>query len=848
MASINTSRRSPPSSPSIAPDKSPKKLGHSFTFPLSLHHPKTPSSTSGSLTSKFQTLKDKVLSPQGSSATATLVKRTSSLKPTALRITSSIPRRNLGPGAAPVPTRKKGVSYAMDVAEVTSVDEPRDNNLVLPLSMHSLLPESVSSFTTTHSPISDQENAIPVPDRLTKLANATNPGYIPPELINGLPMMRITHKKRRLREFRIDPNTFELSWDSKASSRCSIDFIEDIREGEEAKYYRESLKVSSALSSRWATILYNFQKDNRSKPRLLHIVAQSMEDFRLFLGTLKRLALYRQAIGKVPGLPQEALLEDWNKRASPLANTSEEYVTIDGVQEILHKFYIYCSKRYISERFEAVNANGSGQLTFSEFEKLIQLLKARPEIKGIFDQHADLTLPCSGARGLSREALFAFCQNVQKITSTELELQRMFDKFSYEEDGCTAVVLDGFSQILLSETHMPFATSAIEDLTQPLTEYFISSSHNTYLVGRQLAGESSIEPYIQVLEDSCRCLEIDCWDGDDGPIVNHGRTFTSSVSFESVIEAINHYAFRSSSLPVILSLEIRCNVENQNKMVDIMKKHFEEKLVTEPLDNSGVVPSPLQLQNRILIKVKAAGSQNATFSSLTGSSGASINIVGSGNSNSNTGLIGGNSTNSKLGLSNFRASTGNSNGILSSSSMTTATATTTTTTTSTNTEGSEKEEDSRRLRSRRKNKETAALAAASDAKDLISTSASSASSASLSSSASSKRHISEKLGSLGVYLQGIKFRNFSLPVSKTYNHCFSLSELKINAMIKDMTAHAQLVKHNKKYFLRVYPSGYRVTSSNYDPIYYWKRGVQMVSINWQTYGKFLKVDKIELRV
>jgi phosphatidylinositol phospholipase C delta len=38
-----------------------------------------------------------------------------------------------------------------------------------------------------------------------------------------------------------------------------------------------------------------------------------------------------------------------------------------------------------------------------------------------------------------------------------------------------------------------------------------------------------------------------------------------------------------------------------------------------------------------------------------------------------------------------------------------------------------------------------------------------------------------------------------------------------------------------RYIMRVYPSGFRVNSSNFDPIGFWRRGVQMVALNWQTY-------------
>uniref|UniRef100_T1IQR7 Phosphoinositide phospholipase C n=1 Tax=Strigamia maritima TaxID=126957 RepID=T1IQR7_STRMM len=172
---------------------------------------------------------------------------------------------------------------------------------------------------------------------------------------------------------------------------------------------------------------------------------------------------------------------------------------------------------------------------------------------------------------------------------------------------------EGFAQYLMDKDNYAFTREMappVDDMDHPLSHYYIASSHNTYLTGHQLKGESSVELYSQVLLTGCRCVELDCWDGDDGmPLIYHGHTLTTKIPFKNVVEAINKSAFVTSPYPIILSVENHCSVQQQARMAHIFLSVFGEKLVSRYLFESDFsdnpqLPSPNQLRNRVLIKNK----------------------------------------------------------------------------------------------------------------------------------------------------------------------------------------------------------------------------------------------------
>ena len=47
----------------------------------------------------------------------------------------------------------------------------------------------------------------------------------------------------------------------------------------------------------------------------------------------------------------------------------------------------------------------------------------------------------------------------------------------------------------------------------------------------------------------------------------------------------------------------------------------------------------------------------------------------------------------------------------------------------------------------------------------------------------------------------------------------------------------EMIKHTRTHLVRTYPKGTRLSSTNYEPHRFWAGGMQLVAINWQTFGK-----------
>lgn len=90
------------------------------------------------------------------------------------------------------------------------------------------------------------------------------------------------------------------------------------------------------------------------------------------------------------------------------------------------------------------------------------------------------------------------------------------------------------------------------------------------------------------------------------PRVLHGYTLTKEITFRDVCMAIQKSAFAVTDTPLIVSLEVHCNPEQQATMVKIIREVWAEYLIPEPETDATTLPSPNELKKKILIKVKYA--------------------------------------------------------------------------------------------------------------------------------------------------------------------------------------------------------------------------------------------------
>ncbi|XP_071341215.1 1-phosphatidylinositol 4,5-bisphosphate phosphodiesterase delta-1a isoform X2 [Trachinotus anak] len=388
----------------------------------------------------------------------------------------------------------------------------------------------------------------------------------------------------------------------KKNHTFSIDDIDSVRTGRQSEGLNKYTDPS--VEEQCFSIIFKGRKRN------LDLMAANGEEAKQWVRGLNKI------ISNMRNLNRQQKSEHWLINCMRKADKNDDNkMTLKELKHFLRQINIEVDDTYAEEIFKTCDESNSGSLEGSEIKHFYDLLTQREEIDVIYGNYAQTE------GQMSARDLLSFLLNEQREQVSMEDALKMIEKYEMDEMAKQRkhMTKDGFLMYLHQEEGSilkPAHRNVYQDMSQPLNHYYISSSHNTYLMEDQLKGPSSTEAYIKALMKSCRCVELDCWDGANGePVIYHGYTLTSKVLFKDVIKAIKEYAFKTSDYPVILSLENHCTVDQQKVMAHHLISILGEALVTKPLGKTMPThfPSPEELKGKFLIKGKRLNKLDVVF-------------------------------------------------------------------------------------------------------------------------------------------------------------------------------------------------------------------------------------------
>ncbi|KAK2899053.1 hypothetical protein Q8A67_010471 [Cirrhinus molitorella] len=680
--------------------------------------------------------------------------------------------------------------------------------------------------------------------------------------------------KGLVRFFYLDEHKSCIRWRpsrKNEKAKISIDSVREVCEGKQSEIFQRYADGSFDPNCCFS-IYYGEHMES------LDLVSGTGEEARTWITGLKYLMAgisdedslaKRQRTRALPlcALRPLTLPFTWLKQTFTEADKNGDgCLSISEVLQLLHKLNVNLPRQKVKQMFkEADTDDNQGTLGFEEFCSFYKMMSTRRDLYLLmltYSNHKD---------HLDTDDLKRFLETEQKMTNVSKEhCLEIVSKFEPCPENQTLGVLgiDGFTNYMRSPAGDIFNSEHYEvnqDMTQPLSNYFIASSHNTYLMGDQLMSQSRVDMYAWVLQAGCRCVEVDCWDGQDGePIVHHGYTLTSKILFKDVIETINKYAFIKNQYPLILSIENHCSVPQQKKMAQYLTEVLGDKLDVSsiPTDPDGLLPSPEALKGKILIKGKKLPpniDENAEEGDVSDEDSADEMEDDCKLMNGDTSMNRKQAENvAKKKLDNlmkeskirdredpdsFTIAALPPTGKHDKSPLKGKAEDSTDTGDEANVGGNKRLGRSfMGSFSKRKKKTTKVRKSSSfEDTDTDQESSSGASKAPVHHSRKKKTmKLSRALSDL-VYTKSVGIPDFEAQVGSSSSQVSSMSETKAHQLMQQKPV--QFMRFNQRQLSRIYPSPYRVDSSNFNPQPFWNAGCHLVALNYQTEGRVLQLNR-----
>ncbi|KAL1484373.1 hypothetical protein MTO96_011350 [Rhipicephalus appendiculatus] len=470
--------------------------------------------------------------------------------------------------------------------------ERRDSSGTLSLNQAQMIPKSVSFHSGTSLPAE------------RKICSAHDCLQF---MITGSSLLKIRASSRQYRRyFTLEEDLTAIKWvpSSKKSNkaRLSIRSIREIRIGKSTDVLRDKEVAGCYSEDCVFSVIYGDDFES------LDLVASTPDEANFWVTGLNMLIAANRSPDNLD--ERQRMREKWLQEMFEKADTErkgllDEVETIALVQKLNSQLSVVRLKQKMMEFDVGKTEQDRGRIDRSQFVSLFKELATRPEVYFLMVRY-------SGKDYLTVEDLQFFLEGEQEFENITVDdCLRLIQRYEPSEEAKKnkQMLLDGFTLFLLSDecSLMDQAHKKVfQDMNQPLCHYFISSSHNTYLMEDQLKGPSSIDGYTQALSQGCRVVKVDCWSSSEGPVVFHGNTLTGRVPLSAVLDTIREHAFQVSDYPLILHLENHCSPEAQEELVSLLMEKLGDLLYVPGRDGEEFTTklSPQSLKRKIIIKSK----------------------------------------------------------------------------------------------------------------------------------------------------------------------------------------------------------------------------------------------------